>query len=153
MKRIALAAVIFGAFFLATLALGEITGVTEPTTSPLDLRTKMNVEFIKARDALATKANSTASFTGTFLSGQTTLVGAIQALGADIDSAITLTVSPPILLNTSTGVLSLDPTHGLPHVASGYPPIGSCNWNTTDKKIYCRTATNVWASAAMVLVQ
>ena len=153
MKRIALAAAIFGAFFLGTLALGEITGVTEPTTSPLDLRTKMNVEFLKARDELATKANSAASFSGGFLANATTLYDAIQALGQDIDSAVTITVSPPLNLNMDTGVLSLDPTHGLPHVASGYPPIGACNWNTTDKKIYCRTATNVWASAAMTLVQ
>ena len=153
MKKIALAAVIFGAFFLGTLALGEITGVTVPTTSPLDLRTKMNVEFLKVRDELALKANNTATFVGTFLAGQTTLKGAIQALATDVDDAITLTVSEPLQLNMSTGVLSVNPTYGLPHVASGYPPIGACNWNTTDKKIYCRTATNVWASAAMVLVQ
>ncbi|MEF2146642.1 MAG: hypothetical protein V3573_14445 [Desulfovibrionaceae bacterium] len=153
MKKIALAAVLFAGFFLGTLALGEITGVTVPTTSPLDLRTKMNVEFLKCRDEIAAKANSTAEFTGAFLSDETTLLGAIQALGTDIDNAVTITAAAPLNINTTTGVLSIDPTHGLPHVASGYPPVGACNWNTTDKKIYCRTSTNVWASAAMTLVQ
>lgn len=153
MKKLALSALVFGAFFLAALAFGEITGVTTPTTSPLDLRTKMNVEFLKVRDELALKANNTATFVGTFLAGQTTLKGAVDALGADVDNAVTITASAPLNINTTSGVLSIDPTYGLPHVASGYPPIGACNWNTTDKKIYCRTATNVWASAAMTLVQ
>lgn len=153
MKKIALAAIVFAMCFVGTLALGEITGVTSPTTSALDLRTKMNAEFIKCRDEIALKANSAATFTAAFLSGETTLVGAIEALAEDIDNAVTITVTSPLSLNATSGVLSVDSTFGLPHAASGTPPVGSCLWNTTDLKIYCQSATGVYSSAAMTLVE
>lgn len=153
MKKIALAAIVFAMVFMGTLALGEITGVTSPTTSALDLRTKMNAEFIKCRDEIALKANSAATFTAAFLSGETTLLGAIEALAEDIDNAVTITVSAPLALDVESGVLSVDSAFGLPHAVSGTPPVGSCLWNTTDFKIYCQSSTGVYSSAAMTLVE
>jgi hypothetical protein len=153
MKRLILAAIVFGLCFIGTMALGEITGVTTATTSALDLRTKMNAEFMKCKDEIALKANSAATFTAAFLSGETTIVGAIEALAEDIDSAVTITVTSPLALDVESGVLSVDSTFGLPHAASGTPPVGACLWNTTDKKIYCQSATGVYSSAAMTLVE
>ncbi|MGB3211197.1 MAG: hypothetical protein WBB19_10870 [Desulforhopalus sp.] len=41
----------------------------------------------------------------------------------------------------------------MPQVTGGYPVVGGCNLNTTDKKIYCRLADgSVYASAAMTYI-
>ena len=47
--------------------------------------------------------------------------------------------------------MSLGGTGSLTHVTSGYPADGACNWNTTDKKVYCRTGMTIYSSAAMTL--
>jgi hypothetical protein len=59
----------------------------------------------------------------------------------------------PLSYDDTLKEVSIDTTGlgGISHVASGNPDDGSCNWNTADFILRCRTGATVYASAAMTL--